>query len=404
MQSDYDAIIVGARCAGASTAMLLARKGHRVLLVDRARFPSEIPHGHFIHRDGPPRLARWGLLDKIVATGCPPLTSHTTWFGDFPLAARNLETDGVARGYAPRRALLDKILVDAAVDAGAELREGTAVESLLSDGDRVLGIRPVGSAPITARLTIGADGKHSLVAQTVKAPTYEAVPTLTCCYFTYYRDVPDPHVEVYALPQRRAIFAVATNNNLLVIFISWPIDEFAAVRARLEASFTDALDLAPGFGERVRAGRRVERFYGTGDIPNFLRKPFGPGWALVGDAGCHKDPYLAFGICDAMRDAELLADAAHEGLSENRPLEAALADYEARRNEATLPDYYENLHMAQFCPVPADVLRLRQALRDKPADATQYVLAKEGRIPREAFFNPQNLARVMASAPDRVLA
>src|SRR5215472_8181920 len=267
---DYDAVIVGARCAGAWTAMLLARKGHRVLLVDRARFPSEIPHGHFIHRDGPPRLSRWGLLDRIVATGCPPLTRHTTWFGDFPLAARNLEMDGVARGYAPRRALLDKILVDAAVDAGAELREGLAVEDLLTDGDRVVGIRPVGSTPITARLTIGADGKHSLVAQAVKAPAYETVPTLMCWYFSYYRDVPDPHVEVYVLPQRRAIFAFATNDNLLSVLVAWPIDEFASVRPNIEASFTDTLDLAPGFGERVRLGQRVERFYGTGDIPNFL--------------------------------------------------------------------------------------------------------------------------------------
>src|SRR5215472_8685943 len=128
---DYDAVIVGARCAGAWTAMLLARKGHRVLLVDRARFPSEIPHGHFIHRHGPPRLARWGLLDRIVASGCPPVTSMLTYFGDFPLVAHNLEVDHVAWGYGPRRSALDKILVDAAVEAGADLLEGVAVNSLL---------------------------------------------------------------------------------------------------------------------------------------------------------------------------------------------------------------------------------------------------------------------------------
>ena len=399
MKRDYDAIVVGARCAGASTAMLLAREGHRVLLVDRARFPSEIPHGHFIHRDGPPRLASWGLLDRIVADGCPPLTAQTSYFGDFPLVARNLEADGVARGYGPRRALLDKILVDAAVEAGAELNEGLSVESLLTDGDRVLGIRCAGSTPITAQLTIGADGKHSLVAQAVGAREYETVPTLMCWYFSYYRDVPDPHTEMYVLRQHRAIFAFGTNENLLAVFVGWPIDEFASVRTHLEASFIAALDLAPGLGERMRVGRRVDRFFGSGDLPNFLRRPFGPGWALVGDAGCHKDPFLAFGIADALRDAELLAKAAHDGISGMRPIEAALADYERERNEATLPDYFENLHMAQLGPMPLEVLRLRQGLRDKPTDATEYVMARDGRIPREAFFNPQNLARIMASCP-----
>src|SRR5262245_31177553 len=114
----YDAIVVGARCAGASTAMLLARRGHKVLLVDRATFPSEIPHGHFIHRHGPARLQRWGLLDRIVASGCPAVRTMTTDFGDFPLTGEDLEIDGVALGYGPRRVVLDQILVEAAVKAG----------------------------------------------------------------------------------------------------------------------------------------------------------------------------------------------------------------------------------------------------------------------------------------------
>src|SRR4029450_6107757 len=133
MTFDYDAIVVGARCAGATTAMLLARRGQRVLMIDRARFPSDIPQGMFVHRHGPDRLARWGVLDKIVASGCPGVTSMTSYFGDFRLPARNLRVDGVAWGYGPRRAVLDQILVTAAVEAGAELREGLAVESLLTD-------------------------------------------------------------------------------------------------------------------------------------------------------------------------------------------------------------------------------------------------------------------------------
>jgi flavin-dependent dehydrogenase len=218
-----------------------------------------------------------------------------------------------------------------------------------------------------------------------------------CWYFTYFCDVPDASFEMHVLPSRRVIFAHPTNDNLLAIFIGWPINEFIAVRTDIERSFLDALDLTEGLGERVRAGRRVERFYGTADLPNFLRRPYGPGWALVGDAGCHKDPMQARGVCDALRDAELLADAAHIGLSGSEPLDVALAEYQCRRDEATLPGYHENLQAAQLGPVSADALRLRKALREMPADATQYFLAVYGRIPREDFFNPPNLERILDS-------
>lgn len=401
---DYDVIVVGARCAGASTAMLLARKGHRVLLIDRARFPSEIPHGHFIHRSGPPRLAAWGLLDSIVAAGCPPVSRLTFDFGDFPLAVRDVELDGVAWGYGPRRAVLDKVLVDAAVAAGAQLHEGMSVESVFTDDGRVIAVRTAGSTPITARLTVGADGKHSLLARAVNASAYETVPTVMCWYFSYFRDVADVGFEAYVRPQRCAIFMHPTNDGLTAVFVGWPIDEFPSVRTDIEASFMAALDQVPSLGQRMRAGRRAERFYGTGDMPNFLRKPFGPGWALVGDAGCHKDPFLALGLSDALRDAELLADAAHEGLSGNEPLDVALAAYKVRRNEATLPDYRENLHAAQLAPIAPDVLRLRQALRDKPADTAQFFLARDGRIPRETFFNPRNLERILAATSQSIAA
>src|SRR5262245_17293235 len=133
----HDVIVIGARCAGAPTAMLLARRGYRVLLLDRARFPSNIPHGHLIHKLGPRRLQRWGLLGRVVATGCPPVTSVTFDLDDFPLVGKNLEVDGVAVGYGPRRGALDQVLVNAAVEAGANLREGFVVDDFISDGERI---------------------------------------------------------------------------------------------------------------------------------------------------------------------------------------------------------------------------------------------------------------------------
>jgi flavin-dependent dehydrogenase len=163
MERRYDAIVVGARCAGAPTAMLLARKGYKVLLVDRSRFPSEIPHGHFIHRHGPRRLRDWGLLNRVLATGCPPSTTITMDVGDICLVGHDLVVDGVAAGYGPRRAMLDMVLVEAAIEAGAELRESFAIEEYLAEENRVVGIRGQDcsrGSRVTehAAITVGADG------------------------------------------------------------------------------------------------------------------------------------------------------------------------------------------------------------------------------------------------------
>ncbi len=398
----YDAIVIGARCAGAPTAMLLARRGHKVLLVDRATFPSEIPHGHFIHRHGPRRLHRWGLLDRIAATGCPAVTTVTSDYGDFPLAGRDLTAEGVALGYGPRRAALDQILVEAAVAAGAELREGFAVEGFAGDGDRIAGIRGRGrrgGAPVTeyATVTVGDDGRNSRLARAVEAPVTEAAPAATCYYFSYWSGLPDAGLEVY-VRQDRVIFAFPTGDGLFALFVAWPSAELPAVRADIAGQFMAVIDQIPVLAERVRGGRREERFYGASDLPNFLRRPYGPGWALVGDAGCHKDPFLALGICDAFRDAELLAEALDEGLSGRRPLAAALADYERQRDEATLPEYRQNLHLAQFQPLPTELAQLRRALRGDQDATNRFYLASEGLIPREAFFKPENLRRIMAPA------
>ena len=398
----YDAIVVGARCAGAASAMLLAHKGYKVLLVDRAAFPSDIPHGHFIHRHGPRRLADWGLLDRVVATGCPAVRAMTTDFGDMPLTGTDLAVDGVALGYGPRRSALDKILVDAAVEAGAELRERFVVEEFVTDAEGITGVRGrtrQGGSLVTerARVTVGADGRNSRLARAVQAPAYEVTPPLTCWYFSYWSGVPDVGLEVYAR-DNRAIFAFPTNDGLFAVFIGWPSVQFPAVRADIEGRFMAAIEGVPALAERVRSGRREERFRGATDVPNFLRKPYGPGWALVGDAGCHKDPFLALGVCDAFRDAELLADALDDGLAGRRPLPEAMADYERERNAASLPDYHQNVHLARFQPLPADQVRLRAALRGNEEETNRFYLATQGMVPRETFFNPANLQRLLVAA------
>jgi flavin-dependent dehydrogenase len=382
----YDAIVIGARCAGASTAMLLARRGYRVLLVDKTAFPSDIPHGHFIHRHGPARMRKWGVLDRLTEAGSPAITTFHTDFDDFPITGRNLVFEGVAAAYAPRRVLLDKLLVDAAVDAGAELREGFIVEDLLFDGDRVIGMRGRSGDGRTitdyASITIGADGRNSRVARAVHAPLTEAAPTVCCWYFSYWTDVSAEGLYAYAR-RDHAIFAFPTDHGLFGVFIGWSIDRLPVVRANLEREFMNAVLAENSFGERVVAGRRAERYYGATDMPNFLRKPYGPGWALVGDAGCHKDPFLALGICDAFRDAELLADTCHRGLS-GPGLDRVMPEYERLRNEATLPDYHWNLDSARFMPSPADLQQLRRAVQGDEEATHRYFAAIEGHLPFDA--------------------
>jgi flavin-dependent dehydrogenase len=404
----YDAIVIGARCSGAATAMLLARKGHRVLLVDRASFPSDIPHGHLIHHGGPKRLASWGLLDRVLATGCPAITSMSSDLADFSLGASNLAVDGVPVACGPRRTALDRVLVDAAVEAGAELRAGFSVEALTMDGDRVTGIRGGDrragtSVTERATLTIGADGRNSHVARAVAATEYEQEPSLTCWYFSYWADVPSETLEIHDR-HGRAMFAFPTNDDLFAVFVAWPASELSLVRADIERQFLAALDGVPSLGERVRAGRRADRFYGATDLRNFLRKPYGPGWALVGDAGCHKDPYLALGITDAFRDAELLANAVDDGLSGRRDLGEALADYERRRNESTMADYRSNIERARFTPVTQTERMLRAALHANVEATRQFFLTVEALAPREVFFGPENMGRLMSAVPQPVTA
>ena len=397
----YDAIVVGARCAGAPTAMLLARKGYRVLLADRATFPSDIPHGHFIHRGGPARLQRWGVLDALLATGCPPMRSLTSDYGDYAMVADDMILDGVSFGYGPRRAVLDEVLVRAAVDAGAELREGYVVEEFLREGEPVTGVR--GRTVATgmrseerAAITIGADGRNSRLARAVSAPIYAATPPLSCWYFSYWSGIPADGLELYVV-RDRAIFAFPTHDSLFAVMVEWPAQDMPRVRMDIEGEFRAVVARVPDLAQRLRQGRREERFQGATDLPNFLRRPYGPGWALVGDAGCHKDPFLALGICDAFRDADFLAVALDDAFSGLRTFDAALADYHRKRDEATYADYMQNLHFARFQPPPPDFLRLRAAVRGNPEATRQLLMALEGRIPRDEFFAPERLASLMAA-------
>jgi 2-polyprenyl-6-methoxyphenol hydroxylase-like FAD-dependent oxidoreductase len=405
MSFSYDAIVIGARCGGSPTAMLLARKGHRVLLVDRASFPSDTLSCHFIHQPGVACLERWGLLPEVARSNCPPVRSQTLDVGPFALNGTPAPAGDVTDAYAVRRTVLDNILVGAAAEAGVEVRERFAVDELLREGERVTGIRgrPVGGSAVTeqATIVIGADGMNSLVARSVEAPTYNEHPSMTCAYYGYWSGVEMEGAELYSRPGQM-IIAARTNDDQVFVIVYWPNAEFHRVRSDIEGNFLNALELVPGLAERVLGGARSERFRGTGTLPNFYRRPHGPGWALVGDAGYHKDPITALGITDAFRDTELLADAVHAGLAGDEPLELALADYERRRNEATAETYETTIQFAHLEPPPAEMRPLFEALRDNRTETGRFFGTVTGTVSAAEYFDPDNIARIVAERePDR---
>lgn len=397
----YDAIVVGARCAGSPTAMRLARAGYRVLLLDKARFPSDTLSVHYIHQPGIAALKRWGLLDAVIASNCPAVQRQTMDFGPFRISGSPPPSDGTSEGYAPRRLVLDKILVDAAAKAGAEVRERFTVTGLEMDGDHVTGVRGHAAAGANiverARIVIGADGIHSRVAREARAPAYNERPALTCAYYSYWSDLPVNGVELYPRPDHM-IAAGPTNDGKTLIIIYWPASSFHEVRKDIEGSFLASLALVPDLAERVQHAHRDEPFRGTADLPNFFRRPYGPGWALVGDAGYHKDPITAQGITDAFRDAELLATAIDNGLAGRRPLIDALMDYERARNEAVMPMYELTCQLAGLQLPPPEMQHLLGVISQDPVQTSRYIGTVAGTVPIPEFFAPENIERILGES------
>lgn len=396
----YDAIIVGARCAGSPTAFLLARKGYKVLLLDRGSFPSDMPFSnHYVHQTGSARLKRWGLLDKLAATGCPPITTNHWDYGSFTLTGSPPPAEGgVAEAYAPRRKVLDPILVEAAVSAGAELRETFSVQEVLWENDRMVGIRgrqKNGSmVSEKARITIGADGMFSTVAKAAHAVEYKKHPALEGSWYAYWSGVRMKGWHLWIRPQR-VIFAYNTNDNLALIGVAFAARDLPKVRADYESNYLEAIhEHAPDLAEQLQSGRRESRFVG-GAIPGHVRKPYGPGWALVGDAGYQKDPCTASGITDAFSSAELLAQAIDAGLSGRQPLEDALAGYEQRRNEAELPYYELTAQLAKLEPPPLETGKLLAALVDNPQQRRRFFGVLAHTVPVPEFFSPDNIRQIL---------
>lgn len=388
----YDVIVIGARCAGSPTAMLFAKQGYRVLLLEKARFPQDTLSSHYIHQPGMALLHQWGLVDKLREAGCRPINQESYEGLGVRLEGFSLPVDGRRTTYAPRRFVLDPILAEGAVAAGVEFHEGCSVNDLVFEDDRVVGVRyttPDGAeATERARLVVGADGMRSLVARKVGAEKVVEHPRMTCVYYSYWAGVP-AGFELYERPGRW-VAALPTNNDLTLIMTYFPQDEYNEVRKAVEPAYLEAVrTTAPGLYERMQSGERAEQMYGTGHQENYFRKAYGPGWVLVGDAVHHKDSITARGITDAFIQAQLLTDHIGERLHDDAALKAALRRYENYLDNNALSLYQGVLNVAELKPEGrTEMLRKLVGHQDL---IDRYFSTTSGAISLDDFYNAELL-------------
>ncbi|MET8727419.1 NAD(P)/FAD-dependent oxidoreductase [Streptomyces parvus] len=391
----YDVIVVGARCAGAPAAMQFARAGYRVLLVDRSAFPADKLSTLYIQQTGVLQLQRWGLLDAVKASGCPALDHVVYELGDDIRVEGCAEpVDGVTAAYAPRRSILDKILVDAAVAAGVEFRDDCGVTGLVEEDGRVRGVRLTTGGGGTetverARLVVGADGMRSTVAGLVGAPKTVEHPKLTCAYYTFWKG-PRTHFELYEGPTGW-VSAVPTNDAVL-ISAYYPQHRFTEVKARAQEAYLENIrDNAPHLHAQLEGAEQVERLYGTGDQQNFFRQAWGPGWALIGDAGHHKDSLTARGISDAFAQAQMLVDRVGTTLDSEEALDLALKSFAEERDQTFMENYQATLLVAEASARDKRRMLLRAVASD-PDHIRRYFNTVAGLRPVSELYTPELLA------------
>jgi menaquinone-9 beta-reductase len=332
-RSRYDAVVVGARCAGAATAMLMARCGLKVLVIDRGGYATDTISTHALMRPGVMQLLRWGLLPRIVAAGTPAVRNTVFHYGDDVLEVEIRPSRGVEALYAPRRTLLDSTLVDAARRAGAEVRHGCTLTELVRYQDgRVGGAAIVASdgssCEVATNLVVGADGISSTVARLAGARVLWEGRHASSVVYGHWSGLTAAEYGWYYKPGV-GVGVIPTNGRAHCVFAAVPTQRFRdEVRHDLEAGYGRALaEISPPLATAVASSRLHGRLWAFAGRRSVLREAWGPGWALVGDAGYFKDPLTAHGITDALRDAELLAVAAAQDSA------AAFAEYAALREE-----------------------------------------------------------------------
>jgi flavin-dependent dehydrogenase len=368
----HDVVVVGARAAGAATALLLARLGHDVVLLERETFPADTVSTHQLARTGVVQLHRWGLLQRVLDSGAPPIRQVTFTIAGESVTRPIKGKAGVDLLLAPRRYILDTIVAEAATEAGADLRQGISVAGVhLDDTGRATGVyghdRAGAPVDIHALFVVGADGLRSRVARAVGAGIVENHGDAGATQYAYY-SIPWPGIELI-IADRALTGVFPTHHGEACVWICSPaVDAHESRRraaSREEAFTSDLRRAAPDLAERLRAAQRTSPVTGMLRMPNVLRQAHGPGWALVGDAGYHRDAVSGHGISDAYRDAELLADALHQALHSG----TGLVGYQHERDRALREVFGLTCAMAGYPPATQFVDLQKQLGRAIDAEA-----------------------------------
>ncbi|HVW45195.1 MAG TPA: NAD(P)/FAD-dependent oxidoreductase, partial [Amycolatopsis sp.] len=377
---------------------LLARQGHRVLVLDRATFPSDTVSTHYLHQLALAKLRDWGLYDRVVGTGVTPIKELNFTYTGIDIRGFADPIQGIDTVYCPRRTVLDGILVDAAREAGAEVIEKFTVSDLVFDGDTVAGVRGREAGgpeqEFRARIVVGADGANSVVARKVAAETYRHVPAAGFVYYSYFSGLGwGMHHRTGFGEQQFGTWP--TNDGLNLLAIIRPRERFGEFRADPERHFQDVFDdIDPEMGKQLREeGNREEPWRPMRYPDNYYRRSAGAGWALVGDAGYHKDPFTGWGITDAFKYGEVLAGKLHSALAGEVSMDEALAGYEKIRDAESAGTFKLTCSLATLRLSP-----FYEAVFGATAQSPSYIKKFFGLIaggyPGEEFFAPRNLEQL----------
>lgn len=397
MNDSYDVIVVGARCAGAPLATMLARKGVRVCLVDKDRFPSDTLSTHGIQPTGVQVLERLGVLDSLLKVA-PPIHRLRITFDDVATPATDVLAITGAPGLSVRRITLDAILVDAAADAGAEVRTATAVTGLVMDGARVAGVTTA-SGELRAPLVVGADGARSTVAKMVGAREYN--PTLSGRVFmwAYYEADPTDGEMWVGKVGDHTYLGMPTDGGLSLIVVCPSIDRRDEVRANREAVYEAGLRAWPELHDGVSGARRDGPVHTMANTNGFFRRSAGPGWALVGDAGHFKDPTPGQGIGDALRQSEKLAAAITRALgSDQGGADEILRQWWRWRDQDAWEMYWFAHDMGVAGPTPPLRHEVERRIAADPGLTTAMVRILNHELRPSKVFTPAFSVTTMAQA------
>lgn len=396
----YDIAIVGARCTGAAAAMLLARKGYRVVMIDRDPPGSDMAHStHFVQPVAVSKLRKWGLLAGLEAA-CPAFDSYSADFGVVAFNGKPPAVDGDARGFCPRRQLLDGLLVTGALAAGAGYLPNTRVVDVTRLGERVNGVRIVTAEgrtqDIAAELVIGADGPGSTVAAKVDAAHYHEAPAQQVTLWGYWADLPVDGLAM-TFDTGQAIYMGPSSGGDTLVGVNWEMSRYKALNGDVEQDYYATIArLQPALAAQLGKSRLSTELR-KGSTRNFLRVPHGPGWVLLGDAGHKKDPCTAQGITDAFNDVDECVEVIDAGLRGGEDLAAGLARWHAKRDDRLVPFHEMTLQMARFPAPDANEVALYRAIAASPTATTEFFGLISASTDPRVFFAPENIGKLFAS-------